>query len=141
MMPAYNYQARFAPLVESGEKTHTIRPTDKGARPGMTAYHYTGQRTKLCRKLGEGIITSVQPIRIGRERRGWYAITIKGNDMNKIHELDFESFAKADGFTSGDEMVAWFSERYGLPFNGFLHQWVPVVKGELKEKSCNTNSE
>lgn len=90
----------------------------------MTAYHYTGQRTKLCRKLGEGIIISVLPIRIGRDRRGWYAIIIKDSDMSKIHELDFEAFSKADGFTSGDEMAVWFFERHGLPFQGFLHQWV-----------------
>lgn len=126
-MPAYNYQERFAPLVESGEKTHTIRPTDKGARPGMTAYHYTGQRTKLCRKLGEGIITCVMPIKIGRSVfGGWYAIS----QMDYIGGDDFDEFAKADGFTSGDDMAVWFSERYGLPFQGFLHQWVPVVNGE-----------
>ena len=65
-MPAYNFQARFAPLVESGQKRQTIRRTAKCAMPGATAYLYTGQRTEHCRKIGEGTITDVLRIEIGR---------------------------------------------------------------------------
>jgi hypothetical protein len=44
-MPALDFQARFAPLVESGEKRQTIRKRRK--RPigvGQTLYLWTGQR-------------------------------------------------------------------------------------------------
>ena len=55
-MPAFNFKPQFAPLVESGKKTKTIRPTKRG-NVGDTAYLYTRQRTKNSRKLGEGVLT------------------------------------------------------------------------------------
>ena len=39
---------------------------------------------------------------------------------------DFDSdFAKSLGFSSGfQEMVRWYDEHYGLPFSGYLHDWL-----------------
>lgn len=129
-MPAYNFKPQFAPLVESGQKRQTIRQTAKGAARGATAYLYTGQRTAQCRKLGEGTITDVLPIEIGRHACGepyaciteWYGIR-----RHLAHE-QLDSLARADGFANGEEMVEWFAAQYGLPFSGYLHQWVPTNK-------------
>ena len=44
-MPAYNFQDRFADVVELGRKPHTIRPRRKHPTgPGQTLYLYHRQR-------------------------------------------------------------------------------------------------
>ena len=128
-MPAYNFMERFAPLVESGEKRQTIRKTDKGAKPGDIAYLYTGQRTKQCRKLGEGTITSVRPIQLLKtDLRIPYAIL----GTRELFWDALSELARADGFAYGQEMVSWFEQRYGLPFCGFLHEWELLDKQKEK---------
>lgn len=127
-MPAYNFKSQFAPLVESGQKRQTIRQTArKGATRGATAYLYTGQRTANCRKIGEGTITEVLPIEIGRHAcsEPYACITERdGKRTHLVHE-HLDSLARDDGFASGEEMAEWFAAQYGLPFCGYLHQWVP----------------
>lgn len=120
-MPAYNFQKQFAPLVESGQKCQTIRKTNKGAKVGDTAYLYYGQRTKQCRKLGEGTITEIRSITIlctGLQQAigAWV-----GNIWYEDRALN--CLAQDDGFESGEAMVAWFADLYGLPFHGYLHKW------------------
>jgi len=134
-MPAYNFIERFAPLVESGEKRQTIRQTDKGAKPGDTAYLYTGQRTKQCRKLGEGTITGVREIEIMKSYYGeiWALIAMPNGHSVAIKKHGLNTLAKADGFANGEEMVAWFEQRYGLPFYGFLHEWELLDKPKEKQ--------
>lgn len=125
-MPAYNFQKQFAPLVESGQKPCTIRQTDKGAKVGDTAYLYTGQRTKQCRKLGEGTIVDVSPIKIWLTYLGFPIVEVKYSNEQALLYVGYhaDNFAKRDGFQSADEMVSWFDNQYGLPFNGFLHEWI-----------------
>jgi len=117
-MPALNYQDRFASKVESGEKRQTIRRVWK--RPiklGDTLYHYTGMRTKHCRKLRTAVCKFVEKIRI--------------TDSNIQTEFNFlawrsvalNRFAHKDGFDSWEEMRDWFDKRYGLPFEGVLITW------------------
>lgn len=72
-MPALNYQKRFAPLVESGKKKHTIRACRKDGRdprPGEVLYQYTGMRTKGCRKLREDICRVVWPVYMDERENG-----------------------------------------------------------------------
>jgi hypothetical protein len=124
-MPAYNFKSQFAPLVESGQKRQTIRRTARGATRGATAYLYTGQRTAHCRKIGEGTITDVLPIEIGRHACSEpYAVITEhdGRSTHLVHK-NLDAIAREDGFANGEEMVEWFSAQYGLPFSGFLHQW------------------
>jgi len=121
-MPAYNFKKQFAPVVESGQKRQTIRQTARGAHRGAIAYLYTGQRTSSCRKLGEGTITDVLPIEIGRHACGepYASITENGKPAHIVHS-DLDALAIDDGFKTGEEMVEWFSAQYGLPFAGYLH--------------------
>lgn len=125
-MPAYNFQKRFAPLVEGGQKRQTIRQTAKGSTRGATAYLYTGQRTNHCRKLGEGTITDVLPIEIGRHACSEPYAVVTGYDGKRTHLAHeyLDALARADGFSNGEEMAEWFAGQYKLPFTGYLHQWV-----------------
>ena len=67
-MPALNFSAQFAGLVESGRKTQTIRRRRKTPiNSGAPIYLYAGQRTKACRKLGEGRVTNVMSCYISDE--------------------------------------------------------------------------
>ena len=114
-MPAFNFKPQFAPLVESGQKTQTIRRTKRG-NVGDTAYLKTGQRTKDCRSLGEGVLTKVYELSITE-------IGVFVEFGAETTALSFDEFARADGFKNYEEMKTWFDRLYGLPFSGWLHVW------------------
>ena len=121
-MPALNYQGRFAPRVESGEKRQTIRPRRKREiKPGDTLYHYTGMRTKRCRKLGTAVCLRCQPITINEHSM---SIVVDDGTLGIWPEGGpLEWLAHKDGFDSWEEMRDWFKKRYGLPFEGVLITW------------------
>lgn len=120
-MPALNFQERFAPSVESGEKRQTIRKHRK--RPfvvGDTLIFYTGQRTPRCRKLADAVAVSavdieIRPHEVEVDNGGWLETFVAPDDL--------DTFARADGFTDWEEMVSWFEQNHGLPFNGQLIRW------------------
>ena len=117
-MPALNFQKRFAPLVESGEKRQTIRKYRKDgrdAKPGDTLFLYTGMRTKACRLIATVRCEATFPMRLTRERP---------TDLTPTELLlDDEFAAKLDGFESHAEMLDWFEKTHGLPFTGLLIRW------------------
>ena len=121
-MPALNFQAQFAPLVESGEKRQTIRLLRKDGRmscfQGDTVVLYTGMRTKGCRKLLDATCESIDPI------------TIKANGTVKLcgqvlHRDTVEEIARADGFSDKAAMMEWFEKTHDFPFIGYLIRWSP----------------
>lgn len=122
-MPLLGYKKQFAHLVELGEKRQTIRALRK--RPfkvGDRLYHYTGLRTKECRKLLESDCTDVDNIFI--DEKG--DVYINGRCL---YESAKESFAYADGFRRGfgrfcwGNMLVFFKKCHGLPFKGQLIKW------------------
>lgn len=127
-MPGYNFKARFAPAVMSGVKLTTIR--GRPAKVGSVAYLFTGQRTKACKRLGQGEIVSCLPVRLGWTDGGTPRVQLSGKWLNAalIDEL-----AQGEGFASSREMLSWFEATYGLPnltpdggadvYEGFLIQW------------------
>lgn len=119
-MPALNFQPRFADMVESGQKRQTIRKTLRG-KVGDTVYLYTGQRTKNCRKLGEGRIVAIHEVSI---HRGvvFRDVVFLGDRLLSAQDNNF--LAAADGFADSAEMFDWFETVHGLPFDGFLYKWV-----------------
>lgn len=117
-MPAYNFQSRFAYLVESGLKRSTIRARradGRDAKPGQTLYLFTGQRTGHCRRLKETRCESVRPIRI--TRAGFF---VAGK---RLSIRDASDLAKGDGFSGPGDMLIWFWQNHGLPFSGILIKW------------------
>ena len=127
-MPAINFQPRFADLVESGKKAQTIRKANR-FKVGDAVTLYTGQRTKQCRKLGEGVVEEVIPIHL---RMGLLHVAAYFRDGYKpktcftaaysSYELG-NAIARADGFASVHEMAGWFKDQHGLPFGGWLIKW------------------
>ena len=118
VMPALNFQKRFAHLVESGQKCQTIRAPRIDGKPnaciGDTLYLYTGMRTKGCRKLGKAICAKTSQVVITHD---WRIL------VNGILVKDGDGFARADGFSDMTEMFDWFHKTHGLPFEGSLIEW------------------
>lgn len=126
-MVAYNFKPQFAPLVESGEKPHTIRALGKRrhARPGEAVQLYTGMRTKGCRKLmaPDPICTGATPIEMNITPGCGLSVLMGGIDLEIP---DIIALAKADGFGRDggdplDEFIRFFEGR--MPFEGVLIQW------------------
>lgn len=113
-MPALNFQAQFAPAVDSGAKCQTIRAPrvdhKAHATPGARLVLYTGMRSKSCRKLRETTCLSREQIYIADD----WSIYIDGSRV-----VDDEAFARADGFESIAAMMDFFE----LPFEGSLIKW------------------
>lgn len=135
-MPALNFKAQFAPLVESGKKRRTIRAFRKDKRDPKKndpLYFYTGLRTKQSRPLiVSGIkpflgckpkntfgypCKAVTPIRITQD---WASVFMAGKWANVAH---LDTFAQLDGLADWNEMRDWFDKTHGLPFDGLLIEW------------------
>lgn len=119
-MPILNYQKQFAPLIESGEKRQTIRALRK--RPiirGDRLFHYTGLRTKACRKLLESKCLWADRIDIIPHGKVFINNWLCTGSMRK--------FAIADGFRregfEWEDMLEFFERTHGLPFTGQLIRW------------------
>lgn len=117
-MVAFNFMPRFAAKVEDGSKRQTIRSSQR-AQTGDPVQLYQGQRTKACRKLGDSVCNAAYPLTLHRDKVQFQA--------GQFHTLrapeDLERFAHADGFDSWAELVDFFDNQYGLPYNGWLHGW------------------
>jgi hypothetical protein len=117
-MPAFNFKYRFAKKVESGEKRHTIRARRKNPpRLGQAFHAFEGMRTMKCRRLLRSTITLVEPIRIAQD--GCVYVAGRRLTVDEAHAL-----ARADGFTSANELYEFFKETHDLPFDGDLIHWV-----------------
>lgn len=116
-MPAYNFKAQFAVLVESGEKRQTVRRKRKRpTRTGDTLFLYTGLRTAKARLLRKDRCAMVKSIYISR------GITVIGGEM-LLSQAEYEAFARADGFATHQDFLMFFQEAYGLPFEGEVITW------------------
>lgn len=121
-MPLLNFQRRFAEAVASGAKTMTIRrPRKRPILPGMRLYLYTGLRSRLTCKLGEGRCIEVSQLHIGPDG----AVELEGK---RLADAALEGLALHDGFASTAEFVGFFRRVHGLPFSGCLIRW------ELQER-------
>lgn len=117
-MPAYNFDRRFALAVALGEKTQTIRATPRGAAWGKPVTLYTGQRTKQCVRLGEGVIENVFSIEIDTEKQ---EVTFQHGRPMKSEFI--EKFAKYDGFDNTRDFFDWFRKPGKPIFEGVLIAW------------------
>ncbi len=119
-MVAYNFKEQFAHPVERREKRQTIRPRRKRpTRPGDALQHYTGMRTRKCRKLLDAVCLRVDSIDIGHEV-GHVVVRVNGEPL--LRE-EMATLAKADGFETVSAFFAFFDNHYGLPFSGEIIKW------------------
>ena len=117
------FKPQFAPLVLSGEKCQTIRPTPKrmprcGHRISLRQWSGKPYRSKQ-RILRESIITEVEPIRITEN----CIILGQGDCSFPLNEQQMWKLAKADGFNTLQDMLEWFNVMHGLPFDGVMIKW------------------
>lgn len=117
-MVAFNFKKEFAPDVESGEKTQTIREKLR-CKVGDKLQLYTGQRTKSCRKLMDTICIGIAKIKIDSDCP-WSLSNVEG----EVHTMrNGKPFHELDGFKNAKDMVDFFEKNYGLPFEGYLIVW------------------
>jgi hypothetical protein len=119
-MPLIHFQERFADDVKSGKKRQTIRierkrPIKPGDKLILGTWEGKPYRSKV-RRLGEVVCKEVRDIVIfsnGEIRiNGW-----------PLSDLQRSMLAVDDGFSSAVEMVDWFEENHGLPFEGVVIRW------------------
>lgn len=116
-MVALNFSPEFAGPVERREKLQTIRSTPR-ANVGDRLQLYTGQRTKLCRKLSAIDPVCTEVIEVGFDQ----SFVRIGHAA--IGQSEFDAFARRDGFGDFAAMYLWFARRYkSTGFIGFLHRW------------------
>jgi len=115
-MPAYNFEQQFAEAVESGAKGQTLRlPRKRPTQPGDRLRLYTEQRTKGRRSRREGTCTQVLPIHLDRD-----SVRVSGM---RLSETALTWLALAEGFESGEQLLAFFDRLYGLPVDLELIAW------------------
>ena len=123
------FKPRFAALVEAGTKTQTVRPTPARmpkAGDKLSLRMWTGKpyRSKQ-RVLREATVLHVVRIKLDCFDM-WF-------DGVRASEAKQEAFAIADGFSSAYEMLDWFDNEHGLPFEGVVILW-QNVKDETRGK-------
>jgi hypothetical protein len=115
-MPALNYTV-FIDKVESGEKRQTIRSMRKRQfKVGDVLSHYTGMRTKKCRKIRpDTICTGADEITMTQN-----SIKVSGKPLEYSGAF---KLAKADGFDDVFEFMQFFKNTHGFPFVGQIIKW------------------
>ncbi len=117
-MPALNFLKIHVPKVEAKIKRCTIRKKRKDGRDpkaGQTLFLYTGMRSKSCRKLGEEVCISSEPIQIDGDN-----IVVAGQKLTPTEEHEL---AIADGFFYVTCFREFFWKPTGEQFEGFLITW------------------
>ena len=109
------FKRRFAPHIEAGRKTHTIRGKRKRPpRVGEICHCYVDPRQRTMRLLGRWPCIKVEHIEISAD----HEVEINGVRLSVRQR---ESLARRDGFTSFAEMMQFWKGR--LPFTGDIIHW------------------
>jgi hypothetical protein len=113
----FNFKDRFAAAVERGAKTSTIRIFLKTTPPkkGDRLKHFTGMRTKRCRRLLQPICQECLRIQITKNK------IVLGKQRLTVAEEN--QLARNDGFHNAAELRTFFRSTYGFPLPGKPH-WV-----------------
>lgn len=136
------FKRRFAPFVEDGSKTHTIRAIRKIApHVGEMCHCYVDPRQKTMRLLGRWPCVKVEQIEIFRDAK--YHIIV---DFAELSDDEMDLLAWRDGFRPAliycrersfkphhpseadprgcsTDMLAYWQELHHLPFQGQIIHW------------------
>ncbi len=119
------FKPEFAELVRTGAKRQTVRPVPKRVPQlgdALSLRCWTGRPYRSAQvALRNAEVTSVSLVRIwqcGMEVAGV-----------RLSDAEIGLFAQADGFACVEEMLTWFHETHGLPFDGIVIQWKPINEG------------
>ena len=130
IMPTLNFYAKFAPKIESGEKTSTIRafrrdgkrPATQGSPLKLTTGPFMGKR----RTIRETTCTALRVVFIDRD-----TAQLDGDTLSRRQRTQL---ANDDGFDSYPSLVEAIVEMEArrddgesasdvLPFTGYLIRW------------------
>lgn len=90
------FKRRFAPFVQDGSKTHTIRAERKRPpRVGEMCHCYVDPRQKTMRLLGRFQCVKVEPIEIYERGDGAFGVVISGQELSRDEK---SALAWRDGF-------------------------------------------
>lgn len=119
-MKVIMFKERFARLVESGTKKHTIRPPrKKSIKAGdiLSLRQWTGlpYRSKQ-REVRRALCAAVHTVTMSAN-----LLILDGVAVTPNH---WDTFAKHDGFESWEELWCWFLREHGkLRFSGIVIYW------------------
>lgn len=122
MRRVYMFKPRFAPLVKSGAKRHTVRPRRKrptcvGDQVSLREWAGLPYRSKQVVLRESVCCMKAAPFEINEDG----LFFVDGMYMGKAWS---ENFARGDGFRDKAEMVEWFRGEHGLPFrDGEIVYW------------------
>ena len=116
-------QQRFSHKILDGKKVHTIRPVRKRLiYPGdildLRQWYALPYRSKQ-QKIAEKECVSVQPIHINETFSDFMFLI----GSHKLTKDEWPQFSRNDGFDCTTDMLDFFRETHGLPFNGILITW------------------
>lgn len=124
------FKRQFAPYVEEGSKTHTVRGLRKNLpRVGEVCHCYVDPRQKTMRLLGRFECTGVQAIVISETGIQWAPLTVKIDGVPLTVD-EANAFFHRDGFREewGEtytymHQAAAFWKGKEFPFEGHLIHW------------------
>lgn len=134
------FKRRFAPFVEDGSKTHTIRGARKNPpRAGEMCHCYVDPRQKTMRLLGRFPCVKVEEILIYECGNGTLSVFIEGQELtvdekNALAWRDgFRGRGKRDAFA---EFCDFWKATHGtaagpLDFRGHVIHWKADHMGRL----------
>lgn len=121
-------QPQFVPKILDGSKPHTIRKSAL-CKPGdiLSLRRWSGKPYRSKQQILRTVTCiSVDPVRI-ENVSGWGFVAWK-NGQQQSQEM-VEALARNDGFACAKDMLDWFLNTHGLPFDGFLIRWAPDTYG------------
>ena len=112
----------FREKILDGSKRQTIRAVRKNPiKEGETLYMWWKQRSPEREKLGEAKCVRVTRIFIHRDS------FVMPHILGQLPEI-LDSFAIADGFDNWQQLIEFFENAHGLPFEGVLIEWDSIVR-------------
>ena len=120
-----NFHSEFAPLVESGQKPHTIRARRIDGRdplPGDMLHLYHRKRGRPASLLRREPCIYTVEVTIQPSAGKVHQVLLGGR---LIDQAAIEALARVDGFVDSNAFVQFFEKTYGLPFTGLLIGWTP----------------
>lgn len=128
------FKRQFAPYVEDGSKTHTVRSFRKLApKVGDICHCYVDPRQKTMRLLGRWPCVRVEPITLDFEKHGiGYRLRITIADQILSFD-EATAFAHRDGFRGSDSLdkmaLFWMATKRltdsldSKPWHGLVIHW------------------
>lgn len=148
-MVAYSFKKQFIDPIRVGlgidkfleaigevlPKRHTIRANGKRrhARPGERVQLYHAMRSKKCMKIGEGICTAADKIKLHFYRSNEkgrlvndFVLTKRVGCLRTVKKLD--EFARSDGFENWNALREFWRVEHdnATDFEGTIIYWEPV---------------